>query len=78
MLHEDARSVLGENGDIGDSITLEVSEWEWGIVTLTEEGEVKEFSQTYTLAGYYACPEESWLEVEQKVALVSVRLLSEQ
>lgn len=70
LLHEDARSVLGENGDIGDSITLEVSEREWGIVTLTEEGEVKESSQTYTLAGYYACPEESWLEVEQKVALV--------
>lgn len=43
LLHEDARSVLGENGDIGDSITLEVSEWEWGIVTLTEEGEVKNF-----------------------------------
>ncbi|MBQ4521406.1 MAG: ABC transporter permease [Lachnospiraceae bacterium] len=70
LLHEDVRYVLGENGDIGDRITVDVTEWEWGTIIMTEEGEAKEVTKTYTLAGYYDCPEDSWLEIERKVALV--------
>lgn len=65
MLHADWKYYLGENGDIGDTITLQLSEKETG---KEATGEEKIVTKTYTLAGYYQCTEYSVLN--QPIVLV--------
>ena len=66
MLNEKWKYYLGENYEIGDTITLQLCE-----NVLGNEGNIKNadtFTKTYTLAGYYHCPEYSWME--EQVVLV--------
>lgn len=58
MLDEQWKYFLGENCNIGDTITLQGSELE--LDRSGQEGEVS--TRTFTLAGYYHCPDSSWLK----------------
>ncbi|MBQ4521405.1 MAG: FtsX-like permease family protein [Lachnospiraceae bacterium] len=60
MLHKTWKYYLGEHGEIGDRITIEGMENELGIGKVPQEGDI--VTKTYILAGYYDCPEFSWLE----------------
>lgn len=73
MLNEEWKYYLGEDFEIGDSITVQLTARELGIENdqqnMEEEEEV--FTKTYTLAGYYRCPDYSWLGGwEERVVLV--------
>lgn len=61
MLHEDFKYVLGDKYEIGDSFTTIVDQMNGEIFDSPENGEVTELVRTYTLAGYYDCPDTSWL-----------------
>ncbi len=73
MLNEEWKYYLGEDFEIGDSITVQLTARELGIENdqqnMEEEEEV--FTKTYTLAGYYRCSNYSWLGGwDERVVLV--------
>ncbi|MBQ4521403.1 MAG: FtsX-like permease family protein [Lachnospiraceae bacterium] len=64
MINEMWKYFLGEDYEIGDTITVQLTGMELKTEpnqesVVTEENSI---TRTYTLAGYYRCPEYSWIE----------------
>ena len=70
MLNEEWKYFMGKDYEIGDRITVQLTQMELGQENHQRSVETEEnfITKTYTLAGYYRCPEYSW--IGEQVVLV--------